>query len=104
MDKCAEVAGYQFDRNGNQDDAEKLAEYIDAAFAQKFFEIIDVAQSQIDNDNVGYQAEHNVQDAVFGTKRQKCGKCSGACNKREDNRDQRGRALRTVSVTENLDA
>ena len=62
-----QIAGEQFDGDGQQDDAEKFAEYIYGALSDDFFNLSGRFQDQIDEAHVQSQGDDDVQYVVFRT-------------------------------------
>ena len=100
--KQGQVRYEQFDRHGDQDNAEEFAEDIDTSLADQPFGQVDIPNDEIDDGHVQHDGDDDVDDAAFGSQRQGCGERSGSGDQREYHRDD-GRVSRRSVVTEDFD-
>lgn len=63
------VAGKQFDGHSQQDDSEELPQHIDDVGPQPMGDFVKVAQDEEVDDDVGGQANHDVDGLVLGMER-----------------------------------
>lgn len=66
VDDDGEVGGEEFDRDGQQDDAEEFAQHEHHLVAQPALQFFEQADDDIVDDDVEQQAQHDVDRGVFG--------------------------------------
>jgi len=81
-----DVAHEKFDRDGQQDDTEKFPQYIDASGSENFADEVDISQYCVDDDQVQYQSQDDIERVVFCFQRQQRGERARPGNQRENNR------------------
>ena len=88
-----QVRGDQSHRNGQEDDSEELAQDEDSSNTHQLFNEIQVAQHEINENNVQKEPGQYIYRVEFGTHREQCCECPRTGYQRKYNRHQRCRRI-----------
>ena len=102
LEKGGDVGGEELDGDGEEDDAEELAEDVDPSLAEDSFGYVEVSEYEIDYDHVEQYRHYDVLDVVLGSQGEDGGKGSGSGYEREYDGYDSGGAARSL-VLEYLD-
>ena len=84
LEQGGNVGGEELDGDGEEDDAEELAEDVDPSLAEDSFCNVEVSEYEIDDDHVEQYRHDDVLDVVLGPQGQDGGEGSGSGYERED--------------------
>jgi hypothetical protein len=90
VDNDGDVVGEEFDGDGQQDDAEELAQHEDHLVAQPALDSLQQDEHHIVDDDVQQEAEHDVDGGVLGAEREEGGDGAGAGDEGEGHGDDAG--------------